>query len=52
LQPRAMSASGNVPLAGEPDQAPIPTSPSAQATAPARPAEPASVPEPAHASAK
>ncbi|MGE8332245.1 MAG: glucosidase, partial [Paraburkholderia nemoris] len=52
LQPRVMSASGNVPLAGETDQAPIPTSPSAQATAPACPAEAAPAAEPAHASAK
>ncbi|HEY2607432.1 glucosidase [Paraburkholderia sp. RL18-103-BIB-C] len=42
LQPRVMAASGNVPLAGEPERAPIPVAASAPATAPARMPEPAS----------
>jgi len=45
LQPRAMAASGNVPLAGEPDRAPIPTSTSTPAPA----CPPESAPEPAPA---
>ncbi|KAE8756323.1 glucosidase [Paraburkholderia madseniana] len=45
LQPRAMGASGNVPLAGEPDRAPMPTSTSAPAPA----YTPESAPEPAPA---
>ena len=62
LQPRVMGVSGNVPLAGEPDRAPVPTAPSAQATAaPGSPesaletspdSAPESAPEPAHASVK
>jgi hypothetical protein len=49
LQPRAMAASGNVPLAGEPDRAPMPTSTSAPA--PACPPESAPEPAPALATA-
>jgi hypothetical protein len=47
LQPRAMAASGNVPLAGEPARAPIPTGASTAAASTVRAAPPARAPEPA-----
>jgi hypothetical protein len=51
LQPRAMAASGNVPLAGEPERAPIPMAAGSAVGAAAQTATPARVlkPEPAPA---